>query len=164
MTAANVPTDMVALVLRTDASDLGGLHVTAAVLALAAAGLVLVRTKGTTAHVRLGRVYVVLLVLADVIALLTYHDSAGPGPFHVLAVVSLATLTAAVLWSPRRRRGSRQTHGILMIWSVAGLVGAGLAQGATAALPEAAPWPTLAATAAVCVLAARATRVLATAS
>jgi uncharacterized membrane protein len=139
-------------------SILGGLHVTAAVLALAFAAIVLVLTKGTTAHVRLGRIYVVLLVLVDAFALLTYQN--GIGPFHLLAVISLATLTAGLVWSPRRR-GSRQTHGILMIWSVAGLVGAGLAQGATAALPQASPWPTVATTASVCLLATLATRALA---
>ena len=124
-------------------SDLGSLHVAAAVLALVTAALVLMRTKGTTAHVRLGRVYAVLLVLVDVVALLTYQDGVGPGPFHLLAVVSLATLTAALLWSPRRR-GSRQTHGILMIWSVAGLAGAGLAQGRPPPCPTqppGRPWP-----------------------
>ena len=139
-------------------SVLGSLHVAAAVLALAVAAIVLVRTKGTTAHVRLGRIYVVLLVLVDGFALLTYQN--GVGPFHLLAVISLATLTAGLVWSPRRR-GSRQTHGILMIWSVAGLVGAGLAQGATAALPQASPWPTVATTASVCLLATLATRAVA---
>ena len=139
-------------------SFLGSLHLAAAVLALTVAAIVLVRTKGTTAHVRLGRLYVVLMVLVDAFALLIYHN--GVGPFHVLAVISLSTLTAGLVWSPRRR-GSRQTHGILMIWSVAGLVGAGLAQGATAALPQASPWPTVAATASVCLLAALATRALA---
>ena len=115
-------------------SFLGSLHVAAAVLSLAVAAIVLARTKGTPAHVRLGRAYVVLLVLVDTFALLTYQS--GVGPFHLLAVISLATLTAGLVWSPRRR-GSRQTHGILMIWSVTGLVGAGLAQGATAVLPRA---------------------------
>ena len=141
-------------------SFLGSLHVAAAVLALAVAvaAIILMRTKGTTVHVRLGRLYVVLLVLVDAFALLTYQD--GFGPFHLLAVISLATLTAGLVWSPRRR-GSRQTHAILMIWSVAGLVGAGLAQGATAALPQASPWPTVGTTASVCLLAALATRALA---
>jgi uncharacterized membrane protein len=138
-------------------SFFGSLHVAAAVLALVVAAIVLVRRKGTTAHVRLGRVYVVLLVLVDAFALLTYRN--GIGPFHLLAVISLATLSAGVVWSPRRR-GSRQTHGILMIWSVAGLVAAGLAQGATAAIPQASPWPTVATTASVCLLATLATRAL----
>ena len=89
-------------------SFLGSLHVAAAVLALAVAAIVLVRTKGTTAHVRLGWLYVVRLVLVDAFALLTYQD--GIGPFHLLAVISLATLTAGLVWSPRRR-SSRQTHG-----------------------------------------------------
>ena len=139
-------------------SVLGSLHVAAAVLALAVAAIVLARTKGTTSHVRLGRIYVLLLVLVDAFALLTYQN--GIGPFHLLAIVSLGTLTAGLVWSPRRR-GSRQTHGILMIWSFAGLVGAGLAQGATAALPQASPWPTVATTASVCLLATLVTRALA---
>ena len=41
------------------------------------------------------------------------------------------------------------------------LVGAGLAQGATAALPQASLWPTVATTASVCLLAALATRAVA---
>ncbi len=139
-------------------SFLGSLHVAAAALALIVAAIVLVRTKGTTAHVRLGRIYVVLLILVDAFALLTYQN--GIGPFHILAVIRLATLTAGLVWSPRRR-GTRQTHGILMIWSVAGLVGAGLAQGATAALPQARPWPTVATMASVCLLATLATRAVA---
>jgi uncharacterized membrane protein len=143
-----------------DLSVLGGLHVMAAVLALGTAVVVLMSTKGTTAHVRLGRVYAVLLVLVNLSALLTYRQVSGPGPFHLLAVVSLTTLAAAVLWSPRRR-GTPVTHGILMIWSVAGLMGAGLAQQATAAVPDAAPWPALAAIAGVGVLAALATRAIA---
>ena len=62
-------------------SFFGSLHVAAAVLALVVAAIVLVRRKGTTAHVRLGRVYVVLLVLVDAFALLTYRN--GIGPFHL---------------------------------------------------------------------------------
>ena len=139
-------------------SFLGSLHVAAAVLALIVAAIVLVRPKGTPAHMRLGRVYAVLLVLVDAFALLTYRN--GIGPFHLLAVISLATLTAGVVWSPRRR-GSRQTHGILMIWSVCGLVGAGAGPGGTAVLPHASPWPTVATTAGVCLLAVLATRTLA---
>lgn len=143
-----------------DLTVLGGLHVMAAVLALGTAVVVLVGKKGTTAHVGLGRVYAVLLVLVDLSALLTYRQVSGSGPFHFLAVVSLTTLAAAVLWSPRRR-GTPETHAILMIWSVAGLMGAGLAQQATAAFPDAGPWPTLAAIAGICVLAALATRAIA---
>ena len=97
-----------ALVFR-DVSVLGGLHVVAAVLALAMAAVVLVRTKGTTAHVRLGWMYVVLLASVDLLALLTYRDGAGPGPFHLLAVVSLATLVAAVVWSPAGEDLDRST-------------------------------------------------------
>jgi uncharacterized membrane protein len=58
-------------------SVLGSLHVAAAVLALVVAAIVLVRNKGTTSHVRLGRIYVVLLVLVDAFALLTYQNGSA---------------------------------------------------------------------------------------
>jgi uncharacterized membrane protein len=62
-------------------SFLGSLHVAAAALALIVAAIVLVRTKGTTAHVLLGRIYVVLLILVDAFALLTYQTVSAPSTF-----------------------------------------------------------------------------------
>ena len=134
----------------------GAVHVAAAVLALATAALVLARTKGTRSHVRLGRAYVVLLLVLNTSALLTYEEG-GVGAFHVMAVVSLATLAGGLAASPRRLR-DRVPHAVLMVWSVAGLVAAGLAQAATALLPDATPWPTLAVTLLVCGVALAATR------
>lgn len=107
----------------------GAVHVTAAVLALAAA-IVLARSKGTRAHVRTGWAYVGLL-----------------------AVVSLLTLAAGIALSPRRV-GARRPHAAFIVWSVAGLVAAGLAQATTSWFANAAPWPTLASSATVCAVAA----------
>ena len=62
-------------------SLLGSLHVAAAVGALTVAAIVLVRrTKGTTAHVRHGRLYAVLMVLVDAFALLTLPERCRPFP------------------------------------------------------------------------------------
>lgn len=108
-------------------------HLGLAILALALGAYVFVRPKGGRAHRWLGRVYAIALLLVNVTALATYEDSAGPGPFHVLAVVSLATLAAGVL--PvllRRPRGAwLQRHGYFMSWSYVGLVAAGCGQMAT---------------------------------
>jgi len=139
----------------------GAVHVLAAVLALVTAGVVLSRPKGTRSHVRLGRLYVVLLLTLNTSALLTYDDTGRPGGFHVLALVSLATLFAGLLLSPRRAT-SRIPHAVLMVWSVTGLVAAGLAQAATVLLPQAAPWPTLLTSCLACAVAAVATSAMAT--
>lgn len=118
----------------------GLVHVVCAALSLGLAGFILLRPKGTPEHVRAGHAYVGLLVLLNASALLVPTDEIGP--FHVLALVSVATLAAGLLLSPRRR-GGRVPHAILMVWSVAGVVAAGLAQGATAGIPHAAPWPVI---------------------
>jgi uncharacterized membrane protein len=132
----------------------GAVHVACAVLALVAAVLVLRRPKGTAQHVRIGRAYIGLLLGLNISALLVPSD--GIGPFHVLAVVSLLTLAGGWLASPRRAR-RREPHAVFMVWSVAGVVAAGLAQAATATATGAAPWPTVLATTVVCAVAGVAT-------
>lgn len=118
----------------------GTVHVVCAVSALVVAAVVFLRPKGTVEHVRAGRAYVVLLLVLNLSAALVPTD--GVGPFHVLAVVSVVTVSAGWLLSPRRTK-QRAPHAILMVWSVAGVAAAGLAQGATARAPDAAPWPVL---------------------
>ena len=132
----------------------GVVHVVCAALALIVATVVFVQRKGTAKHVRLGRAYVVLLLVLNVSAALV--PSEGIGPFHVLAVVSLLTVAAGWSLSPRRLKQDRP-HAILMVWSVAGVVAAGLAQPATGRAPEAAPWPVVLPTALVVAVAALAT-------
>lgn len=125
--------------------DLGTLHVVAAGAALVLGLVVLVRRKGDAAHVRLGRLYVGVM-LAVSFPVLFVHDATGrPGPFHALAVVSL--LTTALGWlSARRRPRSRPgvgAHATLMAWSFAGVLTAGLAQVANQRWPQESPWPVL---------------------
>ena len=125
---------------------LGGLHVAAACTALAVGSAVLLRRKGGTAHVALGRVFLAAMVLVDVPALLLYEATGGPGPFHVLAVVSLGT-TALGWLSVRRGPGSWggvAAHAAFMTWSWIGVVTAGLAQLANQLWPARSPWPVLA--------------------
>ena len=123
--------------------DLGGLHIAAACAALVVGPVVLVGPKGGTLHVALGRVFVALMLLANVPVLFLYEATGRPGPFHVLAVVSLATTGLGWLSRPRspRSRGRLGAHAAAMTWSWIGVATAGLAQLANRQWPEQAPWP-----------------------
>ena len=123
--------------------DIGGVHVAAACAGLAVGVVVLLRDKGGASHVLLGRLFLVLMVLVNVPVLFLYQDTGRPGPFHVLAVASLATTTIGWLSLRRRPRGRNAVaaHGSFMAWSWIGAATAGLAQLANRMLPEHAPWP-----------------------
>lgn len=109
---------------------LGWWHVSAAALALVTGALVFAARKGTRRHVLLGRVYGVGMLLVNLPALLLYEESGRLGPFHVLAVISLATLTLGLAPLLLGYRNSKHVarHGLFMAWSYVGLVAAGLAQ------------------------------------
>ena len=111
-------------------TPLGWLHVSAAALALVTGALVFASRKGTRRHVLLGRVYGIGMLLVNVPALLLYEESGSLGPFHVLALISLATLTLGLVPLMLGHRGSVHIarHGLFMSWSYVGLVAAGLAQ------------------------------------
>ena len=123
--------------------DIGSVHVAAAGASLGVGVVVLLRGKGGAVHVALGRLFLASMVLVNVPVLLLYDDTGRPGPFHVLAVVSLVT-TALGWLSVRRRprgRGAVGSHASLMTWSWIGVVTAGLAQLANRQWPEQTPWP-----------------------
>ncbi len=112
---------------------LGTVHFVLAVTCLAVGAAVLTRKKGGQRHRALGYVYSVALVLVNVSALSVYKDTGEPGPFHVLALVSLVTLGAGIIPAILRRpRGWWvDLHGYFMCWSYVGLLAAGAAQMAT---------------------------------
>lgn len=122
---------------------LGNAHVVAATTALVLAVLVLWLAKGTSRHRALGLAYVCALTTGNFAALLVRQQSGAVGPFHLLAVVSLLTITGGLATAPRRRHGSVTAHARFMLWSVLGLTAAGLAQLTNAALPGQKPWPVL---------------------
>ncbi len=99
-----------------------------ALFGLAALGLGLWITlldKGTPLHRRLGRVYVIAMVCLNGTALMIYDLFGRFGPFHVAALISLATILAG--FGPvllRRPRNNRiELHAYFMAWSYVGLVG-----------------------------------------
>ena len=112
---------------------LGIVHFVLAVACLAVGVAVLTQKKGGQRHRALGYVYAVALVLVNVSALSVYKETGEPGPFHILALVSLLTLSAGIVPAILRRpRGLWvNLHGYFMCWSYVGLLAAGAAQIAT---------------------------------
>lgn len=81
---------------------LGPVHVTAAVTALVAGGLVAVARKGTRYHGRVGWMYVGAMFAVNGTALLLYRLTGTVTPFHVAATFSLVTLVAGVMPATRK--------------------------------------------------------------
>lgn len=109
-------------------SRIGLAHSIFALAALLSGAIVLLRRKGTIAHKWVGYVYACCMLGLNVTALLIYRLFRAPGPFHVLAVVSLATLLAGLFPALRRRPGWLERHYQLMAWSYVGLCAAALAE------------------------------------
>ena len=114
-------------------SPLGSFHTVAASIALASGAAVLIRRKGTRWHRRAGWTYAVSMILLNVTALMIYRLFGYFGPFHVAAVLSLATVSGGTIAAVRRRPRGKwiETHFYLMAFSYVGLVAAAFAEVAT---------------------------------
>lgn len=101
------------------------LHLGAALAALLLGALVLARRKGTRSHKRLGRLWVVfmLVVAFSSFWILELRRGAGFSMIHLLSVWTLVSLALA-LWFIRR--GNVRAHKGFMIGTYLGLAGAGL--------------------------------------
>lgn len=112
---------------------LGTAHIALAIASLTLGAVVFLQQKGGGRHRLLGYLYAGALLLVNVSALLVYEESSDLGPFHVLALISLVTLSAGFIPAFLRwPRGSwLGAHAYFMSWSYVGLVAAGAAQMAT---------------------------------
>lgn len=119
------------------------LHVATAILALISGAVVLARRKGGRKHRILGRVYFSSMLVMNGSALLIFRLLGGFGPFHVAALVSLATVIPAVVTVRRRRPGWPVRHYYWMTFSYLGLLAALVAE-VTTRLPAAPFWGTVA--------------------
>jgi len=111
-------------------TPLGLVHVVGAASALLTGALVLSLPKGTRQHRYFGRFYVSSMVIVNAAALTLFQQTGLWGPFHVLAVISLATIGAGIVPFLLGYRGSAITerHSYFMAWSYVGLVAAGVGQ------------------------------------
>lgn len=130
-----------------------GLGLAAVVLGL----VVVLRRKGGRTHRRIGMAYVISMVLLNVTALLIYDLFGRFGPFHGLALLSLATTLAGFVPAYLRRpAGWLEIHARCMSWSYAGVVAAFAAE-IGARVPgvrfvDGVVWPTIAVTAVAAML------------
>lgn len=117
----------------------GKIHVYFAIAALILGAVVFFRPKGDQRHRIIGYFYAISLLAVNVSALSVYKDSAGAGPFHILAIISLITLVSGFIPAFLRRPESSwlDLHAYFISWSYVGLVAAGAAQMVTmsSALP-----------------------------
>jgi hypothetical protein len=90
----------------------------------------LAQHKGGLRHRLLGYLYSATLLFVNLSALSVYVDSSAIGPFHILALISLATLAGGFIPAVLRRPNDSwlNIHAYFMSWSYVGLVAAGIAQ------------------------------------
>lgn len=111
----------------------GRIHLASAIVALVAGAWVVLRPKGTAIHRRMGWVYAASMLILNITALLIYRLTGSFGPFHIAAIVSLATLIAGIIPAWRRKPADKwlDRHYFFMAYSYMGLLAATVAETAT---------------------------------
>lgn len=104
--------------------SIGLFHLVAALVALITGTLVLIKTKGTIFHKRIGYIYSVSMVLMNLSAFGLYNLFGTWGIFHYGAVVSLLTVVGGMAAAIRRKPKWIYRHLAFMYWSVIGLYAA----------------------------------------
>jgi uncharacterized membrane protein len=109
-------------------SSIGAAHVAAALAALAFGLFVIATRKGTQLHRAMGMAYAIAMVVLNLCALMIYRINGHFGPFHVLALLSLATIFAGVAMAAMRPRNWLARHYLMMNFSYLGLLSAATTQ------------------------------------
>jgi uncharacterized membrane protein len=109
-------------------NPLGTAHLTAACIALLLGFLVLLAPKGDQLHRLFGAGYVTAMILVNLTALGLYGLTGNVGPFHALAITSLAVTVWGVLPAVRRPAGWLARHFYAMAYSYIGLLAATCAE------------------------------------
>ncbi|MBT8062394.1 MAG: DUF2306 domain-containing protein [Xanthomonadales bacterium] len=130
---------------------LGLAHFLTAVLAIVAGAVVVFRRKGTRFHKWCGRLYLLSMLTVNISALSIYRLWGHFGPFHIAAVISLATVImgAQAAWRKKPARHWKVAHAYWMSWSYVGLLAAAVSESATRYLDYDFGWTVGLATAAV---------------
>lgn len=101
-------------------SDIGWFHFITAVLAMLTGTVVVLNTKGTTFHKRVGYVYVTSMLLLNISSFFIANFS-GFSLFHFFAIFSLMTIFGGILPTIRKKKNWFSSHFYFMSWSVVGL-------------------------------------------
>lgn len=107
---------------------IGLIHLLFSSLALIAGAVVLLLKKGNRLHKMTGRTYFFSMLALNGTALMDYELFGGFGPFHWMALASLATVVAGVVAARNRNPYWRERHAYFMTWSYVGLVAAAVAE------------------------------------
>ncbi|MEM9296881.1 MAG: DUF2306 domain-containing protein [Bacteroidota bacterium] len=114
----------------------GQIHFLASCIALLTGTYVLLATKGSTLHKKVGYVYVASMIVLLVTAFMIYRLFGGFGIFHVAAIVSSVTLAAGMIPVIGRKNNNWvMIHFAWMYWSVMGLYAAFASEMITRLLP-----------------------------
>jgi uncharacterized membrane protein len=107
-------------------SNIGWLHIIFSLASLWFGTLILVKTKGTYSHKRIGYLYVVAMLGVNMTAFLIYHLFNRFGPFHIAAVISSLTLFSGMIPVLFRKhiKAWFNFHMSFMYYSVIGLYAA----------------------------------------
>jgi uncharacterized membrane protein len=106
----------------------GLVHFLVALGALTLGSAVILGRKGTQWHRWLGRGYVFLMVALNGTALMIYELFGGFGPFHWMALASLAVILVGYLPARSKPVGWMPRHAYFMTGSYVGLVAAAVAE------------------------------------
>ena len=109
-------------------SALGMAHFTAALVAMALGAVLLCERKGTPTHRMIGVGYVLAMLVVNVTALCLYRLTGRFGPFHALALVSVAIVIGGIVATLLRRERWLHTHYYCMVWTYVGLLAAACAE------------------------------------
>ncbi|MEO0555188.1 MAG: DUF2306 domain-containing protein [Bacteroidota bacterium] len=114
----------------------GQIHFLASCIALITGTYVLLATKGSTLHKKVGYVYVASMIVLLVTAFMIFRLFGGFGIFHVAAIVSSVTLAAGMIPVIGRKNNNWvMIHFAWMYWSVMGLYAAFASEMITRLLP-----------------------------
>ena len=100
---------------------MGLFHVSMSVLAIILGSLVLIWSKGTARHKKVGYLYFGAMLLVNISALFLYNLTGRPSPFHLFAIIALVTLLGGIIPAIKRSKGWYKKHYYFMSWSVVGL-------------------------------------------
>ncbi|MGB5820296.1 MAG: hypothetical protein WBG90_12490 [Saonia sp.] len=104
--------------------DITGLiHLIASVLALLFGTMVLVRTKGTKWHKKIGYCYLMSMTVLLITSFMIYRMFKGFGMFHYAALFTAINLILGMvpIWLKKPKNDWRMFHLNFMYWSVIGL-------------------------------------------
>lgn len=101
-------------------STIGFLHLLFSIISMITGLIVVLNTKGTKFHKRVGYVYVVNMLLLNISSFFISNFN-GFSIFHFFAIVSLITILAGMYPVLKRSKNWLQKHYYFMAWSVVGL-------------------------------------------